>query len=51
MCDARLLDGSRVAVSVPPVAVNGPLLTIRKFRKDPFGVQDLIRMGTLTTRR
>jgi pilus assembly protein CpaF len=48
VCDARLLDGSRVAVSVPPVAVNGPLLTIRKFRKDPFGVQDLVRMGTLT---
>jgi pilus assembly protein CpaF len=48
VCDARLLDGSRVAVSVPPVAVNGPLLTIRKFRKDPFGVEDLIRLGTLT---
>src|SRR4029077_10875664 len=48
VCDARLLDGSRVAVSIAPVAVNGPLLTIRKFRKDPFGVEDLIRMGTLT---
>ena len=48
VCDARLLDGSRVAVSIPPVAVNGPLLTIRKFRKDPFGVDDLVRMGTLT---
>src|SRR4029077_21226427 len=48
VCDARLLDGSRVAVSIAPVAVNGPLLTIRKFRKDPFGVEDLIGMGTLT---
>ena len=48
VCDARLLDGSRVAVSVPPVAVHGPILTIRKFRKDPYGVDDLLRMGTLT---
>jgi pilus assembly protein CpaF len=48
VCDARLLDGSRVAVSVPPVALNGPLLTIRKFSRTPFGAQDLIRFGTLT---
>ena len=48
ICDARLLDGSRVAASIPPVALNGPLLTIRKFSKDPFRVEDLVRFGTLT---
>jgi len=47
ICDARLLDGSRVAASIPPVAVNGPLLTIRKFAKDPLRIEDLITLGTL----
>ncbi|TMC50524.1 MAG: CpaF family protein [Chloroflexi bacterium] len=47
ICDARLLDGSRVAVSLAPVALNGPLLTIRKFGRAPFTVEDLIRFGTL----
>jgi len=47
ICDARLFDGSRVAASIPPVAVNGPLLTIRKFAKDPLGIADLIALRTL----
>jgi pilus assembly protein CpaF len=47
ICDARLLDGSRVAASIAPVALNGPLLTIRKFAKDPLRIEDLIRLGTL----
>ena len=46
--DARLLDGSRVAASIPPVALNGPLLTIRKFSREPYRVDDLVRFGTLT---
>ena len=48
LCDARLLDGSRVNVAVPPVALDGALLTIRKFSKDPYQVSDLIGFGTLT---
>jgi pilus assembly protein CpaF len=48
LCDARLLDGSRVNAVVPPIAVDGPMLTIRKFSKDPYQVDDLIRFGTLT---
>jgi pilus assembly protein CpaF len=48
LCHARLLDGSRVAVSLQPVAVNGPLMTIRKFTRDPYAVEDLITFGTLT---
>jgi pilus assembly protein CpaF len=47
ICDARLSDGSRVAASIPPVAINGPLLTIRKFSKDPLRIEDLIRLGTV----
>jgi pilus assembly protein CpaF len=46
--DARLLDGSRVAASIPPVTLSGPLLTIRKFSRKPFQVDDLVRFGTLT---
>ena len=48
LCDARLLDGSRVNAAIPPVALDGPLLTIRKFAKDPYQVSDLIGFGTLT---
>jgi len=48
MVDARLPDGSRVNAIIPPLALNGPTLTIRKFAKDPFKVEDLIRFGTLT---
>lgn len=46
--DARLADGSRVNVILPPVALNGPILTIRKFRKDPIRVKDMIHWGTFT---
>ena len=48
LCDARLLDGSRVAISMAPVALNGPLVTIRKFSRNPFTVADLVRFGTFT---
>jgi pilus assembly protein CpaF len=46
--DARLPDGSRVNAIIPPIALNGPTVTIRKFSKDPFTVEDLIRFGTFT---
>jgi pilus assembly protein CpaF len=48
MVDARLPDGSRVNAVVPPLAIDGSLLTIRKFSPDPYGVEDLIGFGTLT---
>src|SRR5687768_17301412 len=46
MVDARLPDGSRVNAVIHPLAVGGPFLTIRKFSKDPFQIDDLIRFGT-----
>jgi pilus assembly protein CpaF len=48
MVDARLPDGSRVNAIIPPLAINGAKLTIRKFSADPFKVSDLIKFGTLT---
>ena len=48
MVDARLADGSRVNVIVPPLSLDGSILTIRKFAKDPFTVKDLVTMGTFT---
>ncbi|MTI82201.1 MAG: CpaF family protein [Firmicutes bacterium] len=48
MVDARLPDGSRVNAIIPPLALNGPTITIRKFSKDPFTVDDLINFGTMT---
>jgi pilus assembly protein CpaF len=48
MVDARLLDGSRVNAIYPPLAVGGPFLTIRKFAKDPYTIDDLVSFGTLT---
>jgi len=48
MVDARLPDGSRVNAIIPPLALNGPCLTIRKFAADPYTMQDLIRFGTLS---
>jgi pilus assembly protein CpaF len=48
MVDARLPDGSRVNAVIPPLAMDGSVLTIRKFAADPFEVSDLIRFGTLT---
>lgn len=50
MVDARLPDGSRVNAVIPPLALNGPALTIRKFSRDPLGMDDLIRFGSLTPR-
>jgi pilus assembly protein CpaF len=46
--DARLPDGSRVNVIIHPLAINGPMLTIRKFARDPFTIEDLVEMGTCT---
>ena len=48
ICDARLLDGSRVAASIAPVAIGGPLLTIRKFGRSPLRSDDLVAFGTAT---
>ncbi|MFD1214827.1 CpaF family protein, partial [Arthrobacter sp. GCM10027362] len=48
LVDARLPDGSRVNAVIPPLAVNGPALTIRKFAADPLRVHDLVRFGSLS---
>jgi pilus assembly protein CpaF len=48
MVDARLPDGSRVNAIVPPLSLNGPVVTIRKFSVDPYTVEDLIGFGTIT---
>lgn len=48
MVDARLQDGSRVNAIIPPLAISGPSITIRKFSSDPFKIQDLINFGSLT---
>lgn len=48
MVDARLPDGSRVNAIIPPLALNGPVITIRKFRKDPFTAADLVAMGSFS---
>ena len=48
MVDARLPDGSRVNAIIPPLALRGPTLTIRKFSRDPFTMDDLIEFGSLT---
>ena len=48
MVDARLPDGSRVNAIVPPLAVDGPALTIRKFAADPYRIEHLIEFGTVT---
>ena len=47
-CDARLADGSRFNCMVPPVAVDGSLVSIRKFKKEKLGVSDLVRFGAFT---
>jgi pilus assembly protein CpaF len=47
MCDARLMDGSRVNVAVRPIGVDGPLVSIRKFSKKPFNLNKLVDMGAL----
>ena len=48
ICDARLADGSRVNVIVPPLAIDGPTLTIRKFKKDRLKLPDLVKFNTIT---
>jgi pilus assembly protein CpaF len=47
--DARLPDGSRVNAIIPPLAIDGPALTIRKFAADPYQADDLIEFGTMTS--
>jgi pilus assembly protein CpaF len=49
MVDARLPDGSRVNAIIPPLALKGPTLTIRKFSRDPYTMNDLIAFGSLTS--
>ena len=46
--EARLPDGSRLTVVLPPVAVDGPMVTIRKFAASPYGIEDLIGFGSLS---
>ncbi len=48
MVDARLADGSRVNAIIPPLALDGPAVSIRKFRRDPLKAGDLLAYGTLT---
>ena len=48
IADARLPDGSRIHVALPPVALDGPVLTIRRFPDDPIGMEDLIRMDSVS---
>jgi pilus assembly protein CpaF len=48
ICDARLLDGSRVNVIAPPLAIDGPTLTIRKFKKDKLKLEDLVNFGSIS---
>ncbi|MDD4250661.1 MAG: CpaF family protein [Candidatus ainarchaeum sp.] len=49
LLDARLTDGSRINATIPPASISGGTLTIRKFRKDPYSIIDLVRMGTLSS--
>ena len=48
ICDARLADGSRVNVIAPPLAIDGPALTIRKFKKDKLKITDLVGFGSIS---
>lgn len=50
MCDARLLDGSRVNVIIPPVSLVGPILTIRKFGKTPISAENLLTWGSVSSK-
>ena len=49
MVDARLLDGSRVNAVIPPLAIDGPMLSIRRFAKEPLELENLITLETLTS--
>nr|WP_240535012.1 CpaF family protein [Notoacmeibacter marinus] len=48
ICDARLMDGSRVNVIAPPLAIDGAALTIRKFKKDKLTLEELVRFGSIS---
>ncbi|MFX4423980.1 ATPase, T2SS/T4P/T4SS family, partial [Acinetobacter baumannii] len=48
ICDARLPDGSRVNVIAPPLAIDGPALTIRKFKKDKLTLDQRVRFGSIS---
>lgn len=48
IADARLVDGSRVNVVLPPIALNGPIVTIRKFPEKPMTIKHLIKLGSIT---
>ena len=48
MCDARLADGSRVNAIIPPLAIDGPHMSIRKFKRDVLSAPDLMRTGSMT---
>jgi pilus assembly protein CpaF len=50
ICDARLADGSRVNIIAPPLAIDGPTLTIRKFKKDKLTLDKLVGFGTITSK-
>jgi pilus assembly protein CpaF len=47
LCDARLADGSRVNVVIPPLSLSGPCLTIRRFRREGFSLRELVARGTM----
>jgi pilus assembly protein CpaF len=47
LCDARMADGSRVNVVIPPLSLSGPCLTVRRFRREGFSLRDLVSGGTL----
>jgi pilus assembly protein CpaF len=49
MVDSRLADGSRINAVIPPLSVNGPVITIRKFKRNMTSIDDLLRVGTLTS--
>jgi len=49
LLDARLSDGSRVNATIPPISLEGPTLTIRKFKEDPLTIVDLVNFNTLST--
>lgn len=49
LLDARLPDGSRVNATIPPISLDGPTITIRKFKRDPLTIIDLIKYGTMSS--
>src|SRR3989441_11728718 len=49
MCDGRLDDGSRVNVVIPPLAIDGPIMSIRRFGRTPIGVEQLLAKHAITS--